>query len=114
MLQASGGGRATEMSTQQSADELLTPAEVAAILFVDPKTVTRWARAGKLDAIRTPGGHRRYLKSDVLAIMTGGPQSQRPDRPHGEAAAALTLVSPRTGSEDQDVDHAASALVSEA
>ena len=41
------------------------------MLFVDPKTVTRWARAGKLDAIRTPGGHRRYRKVDVLAIMTG-------------------------------------------
>jgi len=34
---------------------------VAALLFVDPKTVTRWAMAGKLAAIRTPGGHRRYL-----------------------------------------------------
>ncbi|MCW2868529.1 MAG: binding domain protein excisionase family, partial [Marmoricola sp.] len=40
---------------------LLTPAEVAAILFVDPKTVTRWARAGKLNCFRTPGGHRRFL-----------------------------------------------------
>ncbi len=62
---------------QTAADELLTPAEVAAILFVDPKTVTRWARAGKLDAIRTPGGHRRYLRSDVMAIMTGHHTSQR-------------------------------------
>ena len=62
-----------------AADELLTPAEVAAILFVDPKTVTRWARAGKLDAIRTPGGHRRYLRSDVMAIMTGHHTSQRPE-----------------------------------
>ncbi len=61
-------------------DQLLTPAEVAAILFVDPKTVTRWARAGKLDAIRTPGGHRRYLRSDVLAIMTGEHESQHPER----------------------------------
>jgi excisionase family DNA binding protein len=69
-----------------AADELLTPAEVAAILFVDPKTVTRWARAGKLDAIRTPGGHRRYLRSDVLAIMTGEHHSQQPDRPGVPAA----------------------------
>ncbi|MCW2846550.1 MAG: DNA-binding protein, partial [Marmoricola sp.] len=60
------------------ADELLTPAEVAAMLFVDPKTVTRWARAGKLDAIRTPGGHRRYRRTDVLAIMTGDYQTAVP------------------------------------
>lgn len=37
---------------------LLTPAEVAALFRVDPKTVTRWAKAGKLTAIRTLGGHR--------------------------------------------------------
>jgi excisionase family DNA binding protein len=59
------------MLLEPSGDELLTPAGVAALLYVDPKTVTRWAVAGKLDAIRTPGGHRRYLKSDVLAILEG-------------------------------------------
>jgi excisionase family DNA binding protein len=41
-------------------EALLTPAEVAALFRVDPKTVTRWAKAGKLSAIRTLGGHRRY------------------------------------------------------
>lgn len=46
--------------------ELLTPAEVAAIFSVDPKTVTRWAKAGKLSAIRTLGGHRRYPEDEVL------------------------------------------------
>jgi excisionase family DNA binding protein len=40
-------------------ERLLTPAEVAAMFRVDPKTVTRWARAGKLSSIRTLGGHRR-------------------------------------------------------
>ncbi len=63
----------------EQTDDLLTPAEVAAILYVDPKTVTRWARAGKLDAIRTPGGHRRYLRTDVLAIMSGVHHSQQAD-----------------------------------
>ena len=41
-------------------ENLLTPAEVAALFRVDPKTVTRWAKAGKLTSIRTLGGHRRY------------------------------------------------------
>ena len=48
-------------------DELLTPADVAAILYVDPKTVTRWAIAGKITAIRTPGGHT-FLKNEILAL----------------------------------------------
>lgn len=48
---------------------LLTPAEVAALFRVDPKTVTRWAKSGKLSALRTLGGHRRYRKSEVQALL---------------------------------------------
>ena len=50
---------------------LLTPAEVAALFRVDPKTVTRWAKAGRLTAIRTLGGHRRYRQSEVLVLLNG-------------------------------------------
>jgi len=50
-------------------ERLLTPAEVAAMFRVDPKTVTRWARDGRLTAMRTLGGHRRYLESEVLALL---------------------------------------------
>ncbi len=52
-------------------DALLTPAEVAALFRVDPKTVTRWARAGKLTSLRTLGGHRRYRESEVRALLDG-------------------------------------------
>jgi excisionase family DNA binding protein len=48
---------------------LLTPAEVAAAFRVDPKTVTRWAKTGKLNSIRTLGGHRRYLEAEIRAIL---------------------------------------------
>ncbi len=50
-------------------ESLLTPAEVAAMFRVDPKTVTRWAKAGKLSAIRTLGGHRRYRESEVKGFL---------------------------------------------
>jgi excisionase family DNA binding protein len=50
-------------------EKLLTPAEVAALFRVDPKTVTRWAKAGKLSAIRTLGGHRRYKESEVKSLL---------------------------------------------
>lgn len=52
-------------------EALLTPAEVAAMFRVDPKTVTRWAKAGKLSSIRTLGGHRRYRESEVRALLNG-------------------------------------------
>ena len=48
---------------------LLTPSEVASLFRVDPKTVTRWAKAGKLTSIRTLGGHRRYKDSEVKALL---------------------------------------------
>ena len=50
-------------------EELLTPSEVAELFRVNPKTVTRWARAGKISAIRTLGGHRRFRKSEILAQL---------------------------------------------
>ena len=58
-------------------EKLLTPAEVAAMFRVDPKTVTRWAKAGKLTSIKTLGGHRRYKESEVkelLQIITSSKQ----------------------------------------
>ena len=48
---------------------LLTPAEVASLFRVDPKTVTRWAKSGKLTAIRTLGGHRRYRQSEIQNLL---------------------------------------------
>ncbi len=59
------------MATQPAADALLTPAEVAALFRVNPKTVTRWARAGKISAIRTLGGHRRFREDEIRAILDG-------------------------------------------
>jgi excisionase family DNA binding protein len=55
--------------TEDSAEPLLTPAEVAQLFRVDPKTVTRWATTGRLRSLRTPGGHRRYRESDVRALL---------------------------------------------
>ena len=67
-----------DMATRtQDAEPLLTPAEVAAMFRVDPKTVTRWAKAGKLTSIRTLGGHRRYRESEVRALLTGQIPAQR-------------------------------------
>jgi excisionase family DNA binding protein len=59
------------MTSHNSAkpEKLYTPAEVASRFRVDPKTVTRWAKAGLLPVIKTPGGHRRYRASVVDSLM---------------------------------------------
>lgn len=56
-------------SQAQAPSDLLTPAEVGAIFKVDPKTVTRWAKTGKLTSVRTLGGHRRYRKAEVYGLL---------------------------------------------
>lgn len=65
--------------TDTNQEKLLTPAQVARRFAVDPKTVTRWAKEGKLPSIRTPGGHRRYRQSVVDALaaeQVEGPPEQ--------------------------------------
>ena len=50
----------------------MTAREVAALFRVDPKSVARWARQGKLTAIRTPGGQLRFRRADVRALLASG------------------------------------------
>ena len=54
--------------------KLLTPGEVADLFRVDPKTVTRWALAGKITSIKTPGGHRRFRETEIKALLRGEPE----------------------------------------
>jgi len=72
----------TQPAAADAAEHLLTPGEVASLFRVDPKTVTRWASAGRIGSIRTPGGPRRFRESEVrnmLASLTSEalPQSPR-------------------------------------
>ena len=75
------------MSAQET-EPLLTPAEVATMFRVDPKTVTRWAKAGKLTSKRTPGGHRRYSEKEVRALLEG-PEPDGLDAPVTTLWAAI-------------------------
>jgi excisionase family DNA binding protein len=54
---------------QASKSSYLLPSEVAEVLQVSPKTVTRWAKEGKLASRRTLGGHRRYARADIECLV---------------------------------------------
>ncbi len=69
-------------------DALLTPSEVAAMFRVNPKTVTRWARSGKISAIRTLGGHRRFRASEIRQFLSDAGATTETD------AVAPTTASP--------------------
>jgi len=57
-------------------EQLLTPGEVAAMFRVEPKTVSRWAKVGKLSSIRTLGGHRRFREAEVRQLLYGIPEQR--------------------------------------
>lgn len=46
----------------------MRPFEVAALFEVHPRTVARWADRGKFTAVKTPGGHRRYIREEVVEL----------------------------------------------
>ena len=66
-----------EAMEAQDDETLLTPSEVAAMFRVNPKTVTRWARAGKISAIRTLGGHRRFRASEIRLFLDNVEEADR-------------------------------------
>ena len=66
------------MTSPDPLDEhFLTTAEVAALFRVDPKSVDRWRKSGKLSAIRTPGGRYLYRESSVRALLTATTEDKK-------------------------------------
>ena len=63
------------MAKTHETPELLTPSEVAALFRVNPKTVTRWARAGRISYIKTLGGHRRFRADEIHKLVAEARQS---------------------------------------
>ena len=53
-----------------TAPSYLHTAEVADLLHVSPKTVSRWAKEGKLPFLKTLGGHRRYPEAEIRELAT--------------------------------------------
>ena len=67
-----GAGDEVGNVTNENTERLLTPHQVAEMFRVDPKTVARWASSGRIGSIRTPGGHRRFRETEVLALLAEG------------------------------------------
>ena len=57
------------MVLKQSEPVYLRTAQVAELLHVSPKTVSRWAQEGRLPYLRTLGGHRRYPDAEIRALL---------------------------------------------
>lgn len=57
------------MTPRPASPRYLRTAEAAAIFQVSGKTVSRWAKEGKLPFTKTLGGHRRYEERVIRELL---------------------------------------------
>lgn len=93
--------------------ELLTPGEVARLFGVDPKTVTRWATAGKLTPLRTLGGHRRYRSTEVYEVLERSYAGHRPSPGRAGPEATSAVGEALSDAESSVADGASDTFVSD-
>ena len=83
------------MTPKHYGPRLLTAGEVASMFGVDAKTVTRWAKAGKLPApVKTLGGHRRWYEGDIRPLLSGGTTIAADPEDAPEAGRIVKLQTP--------------------
>jgi diguanylate cyclase (GGDEF)-like protein/excisionase family DNA binding protein len=71
--------------------------DAAAELGVSLNTLRRWSDAGKLTVYRSPGGHRRYRRADVEALLRAESAAEAPRAARSQAVpAGLTMEDLRT------------------
>jgi len=71
----------------------LTLGEASRMLGVDPDTLRRWADSGKVDVFHTPGGHRRFLRTSIEAMLP------RPRHPRRQSFSAMGEAPDRIAAE---------------
>jgi molybdopterin-binding protein len=59
------------------ADVLLKPSEAAAALGISYPTIKQWILAGKIETIKTPGGHHRVPQSALKSLLQSKPTAAR-------------------------------------
>lgn len=65
--------------TQRDQAQWLSLREASEMLGVHPSTLRRWADAGTIPCTRTPGGHRRFRRTDLEHILQA---EGKPGPPH--------------------------------
>jgi len=92
-------------------DTYFYTAEVAQLLRVSPKTVTRWAKEGKLPFLRTIGGHRRYPEPEIRALIAALTEPVVPLRTELAVAARPPAIGRAAGAVTRGETLAAGALL---
>ncbi len=75
---------------------LLRTADVAQLFQVSERTVSEWARQGRIPSVRTPGGHRRYPADQVRLLLEAAEEGYTPASRNTYSAPVTDLDSRRT------------------
>ncbi len=65
--------------------------EACAFLGVDQSTLRRWTNDGRVPVFKTPGGHRRYAREDLRALVVGNPRKTAKSRVSRQELTSRTL-----------------------
>ncbi len=72
--------------------QLLRTVDVAQLFQVSERTVSEWARQGRIPSVRTPGGHRRYPADQVRRLLEAAEEGYRPPSEDSALAAARSSM----------------------
>lgn len=62
-------------------EQLLSIGDAAIIAGVTVQSLRRWADAGEVPSVVTPGGHRRFRRSDVIGLLKAPDAATEKDTP---------------------------------
>ena len=91
-------------------NKLLTLKETETLLNVSKSTLQRWDKSGKLKALRTEGGHRRYKESEVLNLI-GIEETDGEDKQNSVIVATYARCSTSDQKSHGDIDRQSERLV---
>ena len=84
----------TQRPTDEDESDLLSVSPAGQLIGVSASALIRYEAQGLIRSIRTPGGHRRYRRADVEALVDGGQAADQTGKPTVSSAPDLETGEP--------------------
>lgn len=75
-----------------SESEWMTLGDAAQFLGVAQSTIRKWADSGRVETFKTPGGHRRFRRTDLEQFVTGVSEQALPISRYGDGAPLVLVI----------------------
>jgi excisionase family DNA binding protein len=84
---------------------VFTTFEAAKLCHVSPLSIINWVNAGRLAAFRTPGGHRRIRREDLILFMRDNGLPLPDELKQGSGRPRILVIDDETDVRDELVQH---------